>query len=237
MIRILRHVSRFVLVSCTLPGCWDGPASAPSAPTPPPRTTPVVTALVDPDVVRSRFGVTGGRPIQPVRLLVLGAGEAIAGVAVHWATTSGSISPEVTLTDQFGIATATWTFGPVPGPQNATVVVPSAGGRSVVFQAQVFPVGSENTVLMKTNEGYGFLSTVNGSSPAVDTIAVGSTLLWQLDPFDYDQHVMVTPGATPSNGGVFTYATPSIVSATYRTPGTFVYRDSVYGTSGTVVVR
>lgn len=140
----------------------------------------------------------------------------------------------MSITDQLGVATATWTFGPTSGTKTTLAEVRAAGGRSVAFQALVF---EQNTVLLSTNENYRFLSPRNGSSPEVDTIPVGGTLTWRLDPFDYDEHRMETSGGTLVGSGMFPYAEPSEVRVRYLTHGTFEYIDRVYGGRGVVVVR
>jgi hypothetical protein len=110
--------------------------------------------------------------------------------------------------------------------------VASPTSQRLVFEARIYEV---HTVLLQTNGGYRFRSARNGSVPAVDTISVGDTLVWRLDPFDYDEHVIDTFGA--AIGGGFPYSNPSEVRAAYLRPGTFEYRDPHYGGRGTVVVR
>lgn len=86
--------------------------------------------------------------------------------------------------DAAGIAVAVWTPGQRVGAYSATAEVPSSTRRRITFEARVYDA---NTVLFATNQGYSFRSARNGSSPAVDSIGVGDTLIWRLDPYDYDE--------------------------------------------------
>lgn len=84
---------------------------------------------------------------------------------------------------------------------------------------------------------YQFVSPMNGTNPAVDTIPVGATLRWLLTPFDYDDHAVESVGTPAFVGGEFPYANPSRVSATFTAAGTYRYRDPHSGATGTVVVQ
>jgi plastocyanin len=84
---------------------------------------------------------------------------------------------------------------------------------------------------------WGFRSDQNGTIPAVDTIPAGSRVTWIQRPFDYDAHDLVSddiPGFQP--GVMFPYGSARI-EAVFPTPGTYHYRDSFTGYTGTVVVE
>ncbi len=216
----------------TLLGCADGKVSTL-------LELPPVTKLTALDGDRQRVGV-GGAPLKPpLRVLVLTGGLPAAGVEVNWTTTSGTVSPERSTTDQFGVATATWRPAASQQEPSATATIGLPSSQSVFFSARVFDglVDGFAMVLLKTNDGYVFESVRNGSSPAVDTIAVGAGMIWRLDPFDYESHTIDTFGASDLVGGDYPYANPSEVHATYPKVGTFTYKDLPYGGTGTVVVR
>ena len=81
-------------------------------------------------------------------------------------------------------------------------------------------------------------SRENGSSPAVDTIPAGRTIVWTLE-FDYDLHGVAPVGdPTFQGGGDFPYANPSTISVTFSAPGTYHYADPYNpNATGVVVVR
>jgi hypothetical protein len=222
----MRLLGGCLVVACALSGCADGGGPTSDDPVP-------VVELSDLDAGTDRVGVAGVSIASPLRLRVLRGGLPSAGVPVHWTTTSGSISPETALTDASGIVTATWTPAGGVDAYHATAELSSPSRPRINFNARIFEA---NTVLLATNEGYSFKSARNRSSPAVDTISVGDTMVWRLDPFDYDEHSIDTFGAAMP-GGDFPYSGVAEVRATYLRPGTFEYRDSVFGGRGTVVVR
>jgi hypothetical protein len=231
-----RHMMRSIGVTVilyTLLGCAEGKVSTPLP------ALPSVTKLTALDRDLLRIGVDGAPLKPPLRVLVLTDGLPAAGVEVSWATTSGRVSPERSTTDQFGVATATWVPAASQQVPSATATIGLPSSQSVSFSARVSDglVDGFALVLLKTNDGYVFESARNGSSPAVDTIAVGAGMVWRLDPFDYDTHTMDTFGASDLVGGGFPYANPSEVRAIYPRAGTFTYKDLVYGGTGTVVVR
>jgi hypothetical protein len=82
----------------------------------------------------------------------------------------------------------------------------------------------------------GFVS-FDGTQPALDTIPAGATMTWMLHPFDYDQHDVTSVGSPSFTGGAFPYQSPSVVTVKFTEPGTYLYRDSYTGATGTVVVR
>lgn len=82
-----------------------------------------------------------------------------------------------------------------------------------------------------------FLSPMNGTLPAIDTIPVGSTLRWVLTPFDYEDHTVTSVGTPSFERRVFPYGSQASVSVTFVAPGTYQYRDEDSAATGTVVVQ
>jgi hypothetical protein len=68
----------------------------------------------------------------PLRVLVDSAGTR-QGVTVTWHTSNGLVTPQASVTDAAGIATASWTLDTVVGTQSATASV--AGLNTVGFRA------------------------------------------------------------------------------------------------------
>jgi len=68
----------------------------------------------------------------PLRVLVDSAGTK-QGVTVTWHTSNGLVTPQASVTDAAGIATAAWTLDTVAGTQSATASV--AGLNAVGFRA------------------------------------------------------------------------------------------------------
>jgi plastocyanin len=85
--------------------------------------------------------------------------------------------------------------------------------------------------------GASFISGANGSSPAVDTIPVGTTMQWFLADFDYDSHTLVSVG-NPSFPDLPVGYSDRFVSMTFTEPGTYHYQDATYpSATGTLVVQ
>lgn len=128
------------------------------------------------------------------------------------------------------------TDAPISSAGAAVVRAALSGGvSSVDFRLTAGPPAY--LVQLHTNSG-AFVSRQNGSRPAVDTIPAGATVVWTLDPFDYDLHGVMSVG-TPSfpGGGDFPYANPSTVRALFTTPGIYKYEDPYSGAAGIIVVR
>ncbi len=120
------------------------------------------------------------------------------------------------------------------GALRAAVV---GGGPSATFAVTVGPPAF-NVVLRNQV----FISRQNNSSrPAVDTIPAGQTVVWFLDPFDYDLHSVGSVGTpsftTTAEFGFFSDF--STVSVTFGTPGTYHYvdADNPQGSTGIIVVQ
>ncbi len=120
-------------------------------------------------------------------------GQPVAGVTVTWSATIDPISPSSTVTDESGIATATWTLGTVPGSacygaHTATAAVVGLGTttftaylrsglqlRDVSFSPdQVDVSSSEAPVLMsvRATNDYGTVTgvAVRFTSPSGDQV-------------------------------------------------------------------
>ena len=80
-----------------------------------------------------------GRPGEPLPDAILlrvvdDEGQPVEGAEVEFVTESGSVRPEVDLTDADGWAVARWTLGDEPGAQEVVARIPGGGAR-VVFNA------------------------------------------------------------------------------------------------------
>jgi hypothetical protein len=103
-----------------------------------------------------------------------------------------------------------------------------------------FTLTAEPPVPLVYLNGYfpgGFISRNNGSQPAVDTLPVGGTMTWLIEPFDYEDHGVVSVGSPSfSGGGDFPWGAP--LKITFPDSGTYRYADPYYpGLTGTIVVR
>ena len=163
-------------------------------------------------------------------------GNGIPGQAVTWTVRQGPVglvSIDGT-TDGNGFSTAE--IAPTGEEGDAVVRATVAeGGQSVEFALRI--TAPTFDVYLNARGALSFTSGQNGSSPAVDTIAAGRTVTWTLS-FDYDQHAIESVGSPSFVGGTFPYANPSVVTATFTTPGTYHYTDPyVSESAGTLVVQ
>ena len=123
------------------------------------------------------------------------------------------------------------------GTQGNAPVRAALAGTAAAVDFTVTVGGPEYVVLLKN---YTFVSVQNHTSnPAVDTVPAGTTVVWKLDPFDYDLHRVVSVG-TPSfpPTGDFPYGWDSKVAVVFTVAGTYKYTDLYYGMAkGIIVVR
>jgi hypothetical protein len=113
----LVSVLGLILVAC---GGDSAPLDLATAPVTPPITQVVVSDLV-PVGATSFTGVPGATTILQVRALRADGGPAYAATVVFKVQAGGgAIQPIVTSTDEQGIASAKWTFGPEAGVNLAT---------------------------------------------------------------------------------------------------------------------
>jgi plastocyanin len=103
----------------------------------------------------------------------------------------------------------------------------------------VLELGAAEVVLDPNGMSASFRSSQNRSVPAMDTLVVGESMEWRLDPFDYDNHELAfLESMAPATGSwVFPYANPSVVRIAFNAPGVYRYRDVHSEATGTVLVR
>jgi plastocyanin len=163
-------------------------------------------------------------------------GNGIPGQAVTWTVQQGPVvlRERDAITDGEGLSGAE--IDPTGETGEAVVRAALAGsGQSVEFDLTITAPSFD--ILLNAAGAHTFTSGQNGSSPAVDTISAGRTVTWILS-FDYDQHAIESVGLPSFVGGTFPYANPSLVTATFATPGTYHYTDPfVAGSAGTLVVQ
>jgi len=133
----LRCVLCLVLGAC---GGDSAPLALATAPVTPPITQVVVSDLV-PVGPTSFTGVPGATAVLQVRALRADGGPAYAATVVFKVQAGGgSIQPVVTSTDEQGLASAKWTFGPQAAVNLATATGPLAPSP-VSFTVSTFPTG------------------------------------------------------------------------------------------------
>src|SRR5437879_7217112 len=84
-----------------------------------------------------------------------------------------------------------------------------------------------------------FKSSHNGSqNPAIDTVAVGSTVTWTWTATGSISHSVQSQGSTSFASGAILAGDGKTYSVTFTTPGTYSYDCAVHGAamSGTIVV-
>lgn len=164
-------------------------------------------------------------------------GNAVGGQAVTWTIRSGPVA-FLTMggaTGPEGLSASS--LAPTGALGNAAVrVALPATGASADFTLSI-EEATFDVVLHTTSGPFSFISSQNGSNPAVDTIPVGRRMTWTLE-FDYDRHDVASVGTPSFAGGEFPYADPSTVSVLFTAPGTYHYADRYNpGTTGIVVVK
>src|SRR5213076_3248025 len=85
-----------------------------------------------------------------------------------------------------------------------------------------------------------FKSAHNGSqNPAIDTVAVGSTVTWTWTSTGAVSHSVRSQGATGFTSSAVETGDGKTYSVTFTTPGSYAYDCAVHGAamSGTIVVR
>ncbi len=174
---------------------------------------------------------------QPMTLVARDRfGNVVSGVPVKWSIEQGTATVMERDTATKGDGRSTAHFAALE-PASAPVVVRAdlPNGLSALFTVNF---QAHQAVIYLDPFTPRFVSGWNRSSPAVDTVAVGTTVRWQLSVFDYDDHA-IEPDGIPafSGGGYFPYARISYVDATFTTAGTYRYIDPFTGAGGTIVVR
>lgn len=225
----------------TLPGRSDRYTAVASLDAIPRRGLPIVATAV-PGAVDHLRVVSGDAQTTPLNsfafapLIVAAFDEyanPVSGVPTSWTIESGpgSLQGADAYTGLSGLSTTT--VRPT-GALGAIRVTATIGSASSTFR--LFTTEAEYRVTLWTNS-YEFSSAQNGSSSAVDTLPVGSQMVWTLSPFDYDFHT-VTFFDDPANLGQFPfpYANPSQVRVRFTKPGVYRYRDEGYGIEGRVDV-
>jgi plastocyanin len=120
-----------------LVACSDT-ATTPTIP-PPPPPPPLVTVTVDP-TSDWQTGVVGTPLTRPLRVTVRSDGVPSPGVAITWQVSEGgSIVAASSITDAAGIATASWTLGPVAGAIRGSVNISGDLDPAGYFHALALP--------------------------------------------------------------------------------------------------
>ena len=122
-------------------GATNSPVSFTATATPvesPPSPPPVSPLVLAQAPTGSGDGQTGpvGIPLgQPLRVIVTRGGTPQSGVTIAWNTGDGSLDPASNMTGGDGIASSSWTLGPIADSQSATAAVTGANGSPVTFIA------------------------------------------------------------------------------------------------------
>ena len=189
------------------------------------------------DLQTSYAGATYTTPFGP--LLATAAdqyGNGIPSQPVAWSVVSGPVHLVSTTgpTDQDGIARAE--VAP-DGPAGDAVVQATLGSGTATANFSLTITPMEHFVVLQPYAS--FTSAANGSSPAVDTIAAGTTMRWLIvQDWDYDDHSIDPDGIPSFPSQLVGCGIPGMASITFTTPGTYHYSDSGDATaSGILVVQ
>ena len=132
-------------------------------------TTPTHTLKIEkwPTSGDNQTDTVGHLLPKVLRVRVTLDGNVVAGYMVHFA--GANLGTDSILSDTDGIATSTWTLGPFPGVQFATVTLDSAQGSPLIFRATA--VTGTATQLLKVS-GDSQVATLGHAFPAQLVIQV-----------------------------------------------------------------
>jgi plastocyanin len=131
-----------VLVSA----CGGGGGSGP-----PPDNMSTTAAAVSGN---GQTGTVGQVLADPLTVVVTQGGQPAASVTVNWSTTAGggAMTPPSGTTDANGMASSSWTLGPVSGSQTARATIAGASGSPVTFSATAI-AGAAATLAKAAGDG------------------------------------------------------------------------------------
>lgn len=95
----------------------------------------------------TRVGEVGNDTDQPLRIRVTRQGQAAVGIPVEWTVTSGTATANTSVTDQDGLATASWHLGPVAGRVKASASVRGHLDGPAVLDGVAMPGAVSSIVL------------------------------------------------------------------------------------------
>lgn len=194
-------------------------------------------------------------------------GNGVSGQAMTWTIENGpvTLAASRTTSDSTGLVKAL--VAPSGTPGSAVVRVALSGGSLLADFALSVDPRALLVYLDPSDSVIRFVSAMNGSTPALDTIPAGSTMIWVIDPVDYLQHGIVSIGAPSfTGGGDFPSACPlnpwdyethggasvratlnqrsegfppaCSLTVTFPMPGTYQYVDPYHlAATGTIVVQ
>jgi plastocyanin len=165
-------------------------------------------------------------------------GNGVAGVAVGWAATDATVSAPSVPTNAAGISAVNVTLGGTAGPVTITATADGLAGSPLTFSAtarEPAPIPTSGAVTVGNDF---FQSDRNNTSPAVDTVAVGSTVTWTWVNTGIVQHSVRSTGSPGFTSSTIKTA-PANHSFAFMTAGTYQYDCAVHGAAmtGRVVVR
>ncbi len=126
-------------------------------------------------------GAQGAPLAQPVVVLVTDVfGNPVAGVAVGFTVASGSVSAPSVQSDAAGLASVTWTLGPVPGTQVLTATADGLAGSPLAVNATATSgiVTTAVTPLLDTLTAIGATRTLTATSRDAGNTVVGGSYTW-----------------------------------------------------------
>jgi plastocyanin len=161
-------------------------------------------------------------------------GNGIAGIAVTWETTAGTLSSASVPTDASGISAVTVTAPATEQTFTVTATATGLTGSPATFTEGAVPAPPVPTTASVQVGNIFFKSAHNGTqNAAVDTVAVGGTVTWGWVGGTHSVQSTGTPSFTSSS-----VQSSGSYAFTFNTAGTYSYDCAVHGTAmtGRVVV-
>ena len=207
------------------------------------RAVPGAAVAIRTDVGDGQTFPANRRPGDLIAVVTDRYRNAVEGQAVTWTIESGPVAFVTTggATNPAGRSLSAIAAMGMPGNAVVRAALPGIGAAAD-FRLTIEQPRFE-AVLHTGPFGYGgppragFISSQNGSNPAVDTLPTGNAMTWTLE-FDYAQHGVASVGTPAFQGRDFSYLGLDTISVVFALPGSYHYADPYDpGVIGIVVVK
>lgn len=163
-------------------------------------------------------------------------GNPAARATIAWSVVSGPVGLVWSSTEQVD---GSWLEASLrfTGGTGDAVVRATLAGTAVYTDFSFAVTPPEPLVILELEYPESFVSGINGSNPAVDTLPIGGKMTWLLPYQDLESHEIESVGSPTFIGGILGWGA-STLTVTFTVPGTYRYQDKYWpGVVGTIVVQ